>query len=92
MTLLTLPLKVDFKGIHLSIELRSRTDSLATLQAKMQEYIQSGVRLGWLINPQDQQVEIYRPGQETELKTLPTEPSGETVLPGFVLAIEHFCG
>ncbi|MDA0265765.1 MAG: Uma2 family endonuclease [Cyanobacteria bacterium] len=72
------------------LELRSRTDSLATLQAKLQEYMTSGVRLGWLINPQDQQVEIYRQGQAKEVKALPTELSGETVLPGFVLSIARF--
>ena len=72
------------------LELRSRTDDLATLQAKMQEYIDSGVRLGWLINPQDQQVEIYRLGQVKEVIALPAELSGETVLPGFELVIEPF--
>jgi Uma2 family endonuclease len=40
------------------IELRSRTDSLTSLQEKMCEYLASGLRLGWLINPQQQQVEI----------------------------------
>ena len=44
------------------IELRSRTDALRPLQEKMQEYLNSGLRLGWLINPQDQQAEIYRLG------------------------------
>ncbi|MGB3495667.1 MAG: Uma2 family endonuclease [Elainellaceae cyanobacterium] len=68
------------------MELRSRTDSLASLQAKMQEYLDSGVRLGWLINPQDQQVEIYRQGQEKEVRSLPVELSGELVLPGLMLA------
>ena len=72
------------------LELRSRTDDLATLQAKMQEYVDSGVRLGWLINPQDQQVEIYRLGQVKEVIALPAELSGETVLPGFELVIEPF--
>ena len=72
------------------LELRSRTDDLATLQAKMQEYIASGVRLGWLINPQDQQVEIYRLGQAKEVNPLPAELSGEAVLPGFELVIEPF--
>ena len=50
----------------------------------MQEYIDSGLRLGWLINPQNQQVEIYRQGQDKEVSTL-TSLSGEEVLPGFVL-------
>ena len=72
------------------LELRSRTDSLSTLQEKMQEYIDSGVRLGWLINPQDQQVEIYRQGRETEVRSLPTELSGEEVLPDFTLQMERF--
>lgn len=72
------------------IELRSPTDSLKMLQDKMQEYMQSGVRLGWLINPQDQQVEIYRQGQAKEVRSLPTELSGESVLPGFRLQVKPF--
>ncbi|MBD2080326.1 Uma2 family endonuclease [Leptolyngbya sp. FACHB-17] len=72
------------------IELRSRTDSLSDLQEKMQEYLDSGVRLGWLFNPQDQQVEIYRQGQDKEVKSLPTQLSGETVLPGFELQADLF--
>lgn len=72
------------------IELRSRTDDLATLQEKMQEYLNSGVRLGWLLNPQDQQVEIYRQGQAKEVKSLPTQLSGEDVLPGFTLQVDRF--
>jgi Uma2 family endonuclease len=67
------------------IELRSRSDNLQTLQDKMLEYLQSGVRLGWLFNPQNQQVEIYRQGQTKEVRSLPTQLSGEDVLPGFVL-------
>ncbi|GAA6615518.1 hypothetical protein NUACC26_013120 [Scytonema sp. NUACC26] len=66
------------------IELRSATDDLETLQAKMQEYMDNGVRLGWLIDPQNQQVEIYRQGREVEIVN-PTTLSGEDVLPGFVL-------
>ncbi|MDX2098349.1 MAG: Uma2 family endonuclease [Leptolyngbyaceae cyanobacterium bins.59] len=69
------------------IELRSRTDKLPPLQAKMQEYLTSGLRLGWLINPHDQQVEIYRPGQEVEVQGFPVRLSGEDVLPGFVLEL-----
>jgi Uma2 family endonuclease len=67
------------------VELRSDTDSLATTQSKMQEYIDNGVRLGWLLNPQDQQVQIYRQGQDKEVLSNPTSLSGEGVLPGFVL-------
>jgi Uma2 family endonuclease len=67
--------------------LRSRTDHLPTLQEKMAEYMDSGVRLGWLINLHDQQVEIYRQGQDKDVRSLPTQLSGETVLPGFVLEL-----
>ena len=72
------------------IELRSATDDLETLQAKMQEYLDSGVRLGWLINPQDQQVEIYRLGQSVEVLNLPANLSGEDVLPEFRLSVNIF--
>ncbi len=67
------------------IELRSKTDSLKTLQAKMIEYRSNGVRLGWLINPQANEVEIYRLGQEVEVLQSPTSLSGEDVLTGFIL-------
>ncbi|MEQ8464751.1 Uma2 family endonuclease [Coleofasciculus sp. E1-EBD-02] len=72
------------------IELRSRTDSLPELQTKMQEYLNSGLRLGWLINPQAQQVQIYRPNQTVEIVQLPASLSGEAVLPGFVLDLPVF--
>jgi Uma2 family endonuclease len=67
------------------IELRSRSDRLSPLQSKMQEYLTSGLQLGWLINPQQQQVEIYRPNRAPEGVTLPATLSGEEVLPGFQL-------
>ena len=74
---------------HLSpdfvVELRSSSDSLKNLQEKMQEYIDNGVRLGWLIDPKTKQVEIYRPGQDVEVLQSPTTVSGEDVLPGFEL-------
>jgi Uma2 family endonuclease len=74
------------------LELRSKTDSLKSLQEKMQEYMDSGVRLGWMFDPQKQQVEIYRAGQEKEVRNLPTELSGEQVLPGFILQVDIFTG
>ncbi|PZO44656.1 MAG: hypothetical protein DCF17_03760 [Shackletoniella antarctica] len=67
------------------IELRSASDSLPPLQAKMQEYQANGVRLGWLINPQDQQVEIYRQSSPGQVLRAPQQLSGESVLPGFTL-------
>jgi Uma2 family endonuclease len=51
----------------------------------MREYRDNGVRLGWLIDPKNKRVEIYRPGQDVEVLQSPTTLSGEDVLPGFVL-------
>jgi Uma2 family endonuclease len=76
------PLVPDFV-----IELRSESDRLTLLQNKMQEYIENGLRLGWLINPQQQQVEIYRLGQPVEVVEIPVLLSGEEVLPGFELQV-----
>ncbi|MDB9509998.1 Uma2 family endonuclease [Kamptonema animale CS-326] len=67
------------------VELRSESDSLRSLQTKMQEYIDNGARLGWLIDPKNRRVEIYRSGSEVEVLENPSELSGEDVLPGFVL-------
>ncbi|KAI9131680.1 Uma2 family endonuclease [Acaryochloris sp. CCMEE 5410] len=67
------------------VELRSASDALAPLQAKLQEYMEHGARLGWLIDPKQQVVEIYRPNQPAEVVQAPTQLSGEPVLPGFVL-------
>jgi Uma2 family endonuclease len=72
------------------IELRSATDNIETLRSKMQEYMDAGVKLGWLINPQHQQVEIYRLGKDVELRNLPTELSGEEILPGFSLNLDCY--
>jgi Uma2 family endonuclease len=79
--------KVAFPAIvpDFVIELRSMTDSLQTLQAKMLEYQANGVRLSWLINPQQQQVEIYRLGQVVEILQSPDTLDGEGVLVGFRL-------
>jgi Uma2 family endonuclease len=72
------------------IELRSATDDLEMLRSKMQEYMDAGVQLAWLINPQQQQVEIYRSGQDVEVRNLPTELSGENILPGFSLNLADY--
>ena len=78
-----LPLCPDFV-----IELRSPSDDLKALQQKMQEYVNNGTRLGWLINPQARQVEIYRQGHAKEILTNPNNLSGEDVLPDFILNLE----
>ena len=67
------------------LELMSPSDRLSETQEKMQEYIEQGVKLGWLINRKNRQVEIYRPGQDVEVLDSPTTLSGEDVLPNFVL-------
>ncbi|PLZ45214.1 hypothetical protein CBP26_02005, partial [Fischerella thermalis WC538] len=70
------------------LELLSPTDSLQETQKKMQEYINAGVKLGWLIDRKTGRVEIYRPGKETEILQLPASLSGEDILPGFVLDLK----
>ena len=72
------------------MELRAATDSLEKLRSKMLEYIDAGVLLGWLINPQDQQIEIYRREQDVEVRNLPTNLSGENVLPEFNLSLSGY--
>jgi Uma2 family endonuclease len=72
------------------IELRSASDNLATLREKMSEYLDAGVQLAWLINPQQQQVEVYQQQQQVKLINLPTQLSGEEVLPGFKLSLEQY--
>ncbi len=67
------------------VELRSASDSLNSLQEKMREYMDNGADLGWLIDPQNKTVEIYRQGLDVEQLENPQELSGEEILPGFVL-------
>ena len=67
------------------VELLSPSDNLATLQAKMQEYLDNGARLGWLINRQTRQVEIYRLDRSVDVLDNPESLSGEDILPGFIL-------
>ncbi|MDJ0728501.1 MAG: Uma2 family endonuclease [Crocosphaera sp.] len=78
------PLAPDFV-----IELVSHSDiknqRYSDLQAKMQEYLENGVQLGWLIEPSAKTVEIYRLGQKREILNHPQTLSGEAVLPGFIL-------
>jgi Uma2 family endonuclease len=67
------------------IELLSPSDRAPLTREKMAEFLASGLRLGWLINPQVKQVEIYRPDQPAEILEEPEELAGEGVLPGFTL-------
>ena len=78
-----LPLCPDF-----AIELLSPSDNLIKTQEKMQEYLDNGMVLGWLINPQQQQVEIYCQGKQANILSTPNSLSGESVLSGFVLDLQ----
>jgi Uma2 family endonuclease len=79
-----LPLCPDF-----AIELLSPSDSWLKGLAKMQEYQDNGCLLGWLIDPKNKRVAIYRLGKSVEILEAPTSLSGEDVLLGFVLNLEH---
>lgn len=63
----------------------SPSDSLTEIRDTIKEYLENGMKLGWLINRKNQQVEIYRTGKEVEILDLPETLSGEDVLPGFIL-------
>jgi Uma2 family endonuclease len=78
-----LPLCPDFV-----IEVRSSTDRLPALQAKMAEYLDNGARLGWLIDPIKKRVWVYRPGSAVELLQEPDSISGDPELPGFTLQLD----
>ena len=79
-----LPLCPDFV-----VELRSPSDSLTGLQAKMQEYIDNGAQLGWLLDPQNRDVYVYRPNQPVEHLENVMSLSGDPVLRGFVCPLQR---
>ena len=73
------------------VEIRSKADRLQALQEKMQEYLDNGCRLGFLIDPYEMKAWIYRPGKDAELITdFTASLSGEDVLPGFELSLTMF--
>jgi len=69
------------------VELRSKTDSLRSLTEKLEEYIANGAQLGWLIDPLERKVHIYRPGLAVQILSDPETVSGEPLLKGFVLDV-----
>lgn len=71
------------------VEVRSRTDSVATGLAKMREWMDGGARLGWYIDPYARRVYIYRVSQEVEILENPETLSGEDVLSGFALEVRR---
>ncbi len=79
------PLAPDFV-----MELMSPSDNLAEAQAKMQEYRENGVQMGWLFNLTAKLVEIYRPEQPMDVLQQPAQLSGSPVLPNFILSLDGF--
>ena len=71
------------------VELMSPTDRLSDTQAKMEEYLSNGARLGWLIDPEERQVHVYRPGEPVQILPDPTHVSADPVLPGFTLDLRR---
>jgi Uma2 family endonuclease len=79
-----LPLCPDFV-----VELRSPSDRLSDLTAKMEEYMLAGARLGWLLAPENRQAYVFKPGQPAELLENPRTLCGDPVLNGFVLDLQE---
>jgi len=79
-----LPLAPDFV-----VELRSQSDRLSVLKEKMEEYMENGCRLGWLIDPTSRNVFVYRPGESPEQLLDVTAVHGAPELPGFTLDLEE---
>ncbi len=75
-----LPITPDF-----IVELRSESDSLKEQQEKLEEWIESGAHLAWLIDTKTKRVHIYRPDGDPEILENPSKVSGEGILPGFEL-------
>ena len=71
------------------VELRSRTDSLKHLRRKLEEYIANGAQLGWLLDPFERKVYVYRPQTAVEVLDDPQTVSGEPLLRGFALNLQE---
>ena len=69
------------------IELRSPSDNLPDLLSKMQQWIANGVEVGWLIDPKEKAVTIYRPGEQPEVLAQPTSVQGTGPIAGFELVL-----
>lgn len=74
------------------VEIRSRSDALNTLLAKMREYLANGAQLGWLIDPLERKAYIYCPSAEVYCLENPKTISGDPVLPGFILDLRRLWG
>jgi Uma2 family endonuclease len=78
-----LPLCPDFV-----IELRSPSDPLAVIEAKMREYVENGAKLGWLIDPEERKVHVYKPGEPVGILSSPDKLFGDPALSGFILDLK----
>jgi Uma2 family endonuclease len=67
------------------VELKSPSDDIEDIHAKMKEYLENGLRLGWLLDPETQRVEVYRGDLTVEILEHPSNLSGDDVLSGFTL-------
>ena len=76
------PLCPDF-----AVELLSETDSISDIVVKMQEYLNNGLRLGWLIDPKTETARVFRADGSVEVKSFADTLSGEDVLPGFTFPL-----
>lgn len=74
------------------VELRSPSDSLEALHGKMEEYRANGAQLGWLIDPTERKLYVYRPDADVLCLENPGQVSGDPVLPGFVLNLREIWG
>lgn len=74
------------------VELRSESDDLEMLEGKMQEYVENGASLGWLIDPLEKQVYVYQPNVSVQQLNTPATLSGEPTLPDFVLDLSKIWG
>jgi Uma2 family endonuclease len=79
-----LPLAPDF-----AVEVRSQNDRREDLAEKMEEYVENGTRLGWLVDPYDETVTVYRDDGTVETHQKPDTLSGDPVLPGFTCDLER---
>jgi Uma2 family endonuclease len=74
------------------IELRSPSDPLPPVEAKMREYIENGAQFGWLIDPEERKVHVYRPDETMRIMENPQKVSGDPILQGLVLDLRPIWG
>jgi Uma2 family endonuclease len=71
------------------IALRSPTDRLSDIKDKLAEYVDNGAQLGWLLDPFERRVYLYRSGRAVKMLEDPENVSGDPEVPGFVLYVRE---